>query len=932
MPNVRRCRSLSLLVAACLSLSAHPANQGGACGSSRETLNESLFRHRQNVRRGGPQARLAASTANSDSGNIAVMQASGGIVEQQNQFNLDGSSLLFTPSGAAAAQHRYAVSQQGYDATAAASGAPLAALDDDDSRLVALPFSFPFFGAAYRQVYVNSDGNLTFTTADNASTQRSLGRMTAGPPRISPLFDDLNPGQTAGGVRVFSDATRVVVSWVKVPEYASSGTGIPQTFQAWLYPDGRIQFSYSGVNPSSAVVGISPGNLQPGTSLVDYLTTASSAYPATVAEIFGNALTLDVVTVAQQFYQTHEDAYDYLVIYNNMGIAAMGEGTLAYEETVRSSGTGYGVPQQDAGQEFGSAGRLQAVLNLGPLTQYPVNPNALVPARAPQADTPLTILTHEAGHLFLAFASVRSATDPSALPMLGYQLAHWSFLFDSEASVMEGERIADRGSTHPEFLTTDITQAYAPLDQYLMGFRDPSEVPAVFLVNNPSPNYIAAQHQFSGISFDGTRQDVTVDDVIAAEGERRPDSTVAQRRFRFAFILVVAAGSQPSAADLAQVDAYRQQFEAFYTNAASGRATADTALAHSLKFSLYPASGIVAGRTARATVTLATPPTADLTVHFQTSASTVQFPDSVTIPAGSASAAFSLQGMNSGVTDVVAIPSDASYETAFARVQVADSAQLRLMQAPGSASVRLSDDNNLPYPGAGIVATPSAGGSVIPSEAFTDAGGVANFQWNPGSAPVNQLLLAVEGQPGASVTLQAGSAVPAIDAILNAASLQPGIAPGSLAVIQGTHLSGSKLQLGSTALTNLSAGDSQILFALPSDVGLGPATLRVTTPGGISTIAAVNLAPAAPGIFPNGIVQNGNYLEIYSTGLGNSGAPVVVFIGATPVQPSYAGPAPGMAGVNQVNVPIPDSVARGPEPVILSAGSVQSNTVNIVVQ
>src|SRR5581483_9658126 len=119
-----------------------------------------------------------------------------------------------------------------------------------------------------------------------------------------------------------------------------------------------------------------------------------------------------------------------------------GEGTVAYEETVRNSGKGFGVPAFDAGQLFGSPARLQAVLNLGPLSQYPLDPNALVSARAAQQDTPLTILAHEAGHRFLAYASVRSAADPSALPMLGFQLAHWSFLFDSEASLLEGERIA----------------------------------------------------------------------------------------------------------------------------------------------------------------------------------------------------------------------------------------------------------------------------------------------------------------------------------------------------------------------------------------------------------------------------------------------------------------------------------------------------------
>ena len=81
-----------------------------------------------------------------------------------------------------------------------------------------------------------------------------------------------------------------------------------------------------------------------------------------------------------------------------------------------------------------------------------------------------------------------------------------------------------------------------------------------------------------------------------------------------------------------------------------------------------------------------------------------------------------------------------------------------------------------------------------------------------------------------------------------------------------------------------------------------------------------------------GIVQVANFLEIYCTGLGVTGAIPTVFIGATPVQPVYSGPAPGLAGVNQVNVQIPAGVARGLEPVILSVDSVQSNSVNIMVQ
>ncbi len=932
MARTRRYGPVSIVLLVCSLAGARPGYPGAECGSTRESLRESLFRHRRSVRLRGAAARVSPA-ASSDFGEIAVMPAVDGILEQQNQFNLNGASLSFLPADAAATQYRYVVAQQGYDSAAAAAGAPEVALDDDDSRTVALPFAFPFYGGSYRQVYLNSDGNLTFTMGDNASSLRSLGRMTAGPPRISPLFDDLNPAQTAGGVRVLAEAARVVVSWIKVPEYSQSGSGVPQTFQVSLFPDGRIVFAYSSVNPSGAVVGIAPGNLQPGTTLVDFLTDASAAYQAAVAEVFGNTLTLDVVTVAQQFYQTHEDAYDYLVIYNSMGIPALTEGTVAYEETVRSAGSGYGTLPADDGREFGSPGRLQAVLNLGPLSQYPVDPNGLVPARAPQADTPLTILTHEAGHLFLAYASVRGAQDPSSLPMLGFQMAHWSFLFDSEASVMEGERIADGGSaTRPEFLTTDITQGYSPLDQYLMGFRDAAEVPDVFLVTNPSPNYLATQHQYSGVAFDGTRQNISVSDLIAAEGRRTPDATVAQRRFRFAFILVVAAGAQPAAADLARVDGYRQQFAAFYAKASSGRAAVETTLRRSLKLSLFPAGGVVAGQSARASLSLQAPAVEDLRVQLTASSDAVTLPASVTIPAGSSSATFMVQGGVAGVADLTATAADAAYEAAFARVQVASAAQLRLVQVPGSASVRLTDDNNLPYRGAGIVATPSPDGSVVPAEAYTDDAGVASFQWNPGPAPINSLTLAVDGQPAANLTLHAGSAVPAITSVVNAASLAPALAPGTLALLTGSHLTGAALKLGSAALAPLSVQDSQIQFVVPADTALGDATLSVTTAGGLQAVATISIVPAAPGIFAGGIAQSQDFLEIYCTGLGNTGTAPLVFIGATPAQPVFYGPAPGLAGIQQVNVQIPATVARGQQPVVLSIASVPSNSINVVVQ
>ena len=83
------------------------------------------------ARKGRPAHAAAAVSANRDAGNIAIIEDTDGIVARQNEFNLDLKTLRFTPGTSG---YAYAVLDGGYDETAASSGAPLAALDDDDSR------------------------------------------------------------------------------------------------------------------------------------------------------------------------------------------------------------------------------------------------------------------------------------------------------------------------------------------------------------------------------------------------------------------------------------------------------------------------------------------------------------------------------------------------------------------------------------------------------------------------------------------------------------------------------------------------------------------------------------------------------------------------------------------------------------------------------
>jgi uncharacterized protein (TIGR03437 family) len=929
---MRRLGLLLLLLCVC-GFARHDAP---GCGTTRETSSEPIFLHRQalRARRARPAALAVTNPPNDrDIGNIAIIEDSGGVVERLNQFNLDGSSVTFTPTAADASRYRYAIGTQAYESAAAAQGSPLIALDDDDSREFTLPFAFPFFGATYRKVWLNSDGNLNFNAAENSSSARLTGRVTGGPPRIAGLFDDLDPTRAAGGVRMFADGTHVVFSWVAVPEWQQFGSTAAQTFQIKLYPDGRIVLTYQGCNPAGAVVGIAPGAAKNGSSLVSFHNDTSGEYAGAVVERFGNSLEIDTVLVAQRFFQNHDDAYDYLVIYNNENINSM-PGAVAYESTVRSSGSGWAVPAVDNGQQYGSPSRLRSVINMGQLTQYPKDPNGKVILRGSAEDTPLTVIGHEAGHLFLALASIRDPKNPAARPMLGFGGVHWSFLFNSEASLDEGEQITDLGDRQsPRFVTTAVTQGYSPMDQYLMGFRPPADVPDTFVVTDQTPAILPTFHPAKGISFDGARLNISADDVIRAEGRRIPDHTVAQRRFRFAFILVAPTGSPVSADDVQQVETYRQQFEAFYAKASGGNASAETTLNRSLKLSVFPAAGVLMGGMASATLSVQSPPKSDLFVQLTAASGFATVPTTVRIPAGSTSATFSISGAKRGVEELLASPMDPAYETAFARVQVSDATQAKLTtvsSTPDTLIVRLTDANDLPYPGARLVATASTGGSVIPAAAVSDESGTALFRWSPGPAASNELRVSADAAPSVAVTFTAGSAVPVITAVVNAASYAPGISAGSIGTAFGKNLANGKLMLNGVALTPLFTSDTQINFYVPAGTTAGPATLTLNNPAPVASFD-VRVADVQPGIF--GIVRRGQFVEIYCTGLGitaqqgDLALTVVtpkVFFGATPVQPSFSGLQPRFTGLYQVNAPIPAGLS-GDVPIVISIGTAVSN-------
>jgi hypothetical protein len=416
-------------------------------------------------------------------------------------------------------------------------------------------------------VRVNSDGNLTFGQPDAGSTERDLARFSSGPPRIAALFADLDPSR--GAVRIRRESDGIVIVWDAVPSFEGSNSN---SFSIKLFKEtGAIELVYSGrVDVPTAVVGISPGGLLGEINAVDFSTDLPTASLAgAIVEVFSDEMEFSESALAKKFFQSHPDAFDHLIVFLAFDYRLFG-GAFAYELNVRNEVSGIGLLQLDNALRFGSQGRLRSFVLMGALDgpgRYPEDPRQIFLG----TNSTLSILGQETGHRWLAFTPFRDG-EASSRTILGRQSAHWSFYFDSDASVMEGNDIEDRGPErgNQRFLTVGATSTYSGLDRYIMGLVGKEAVPPSFVVENPSGARPAEANPALGVTFGGSRREVRVTDVIAANGARTPPVLQSSKVFRQAFILLARRGRKPTDAQVAKVQRIRDAWVEFFNSATGG--------------------------------------------------------------------------------------------------------------------------------------------------------------------------------------------------------------------------------------------------------------------------------------------------------------------------------------------------------------------------
>ncbi|MAG55007.1 MAG: hypothetical protein CMJ83_01820 [Planctomycetes bacterium] len=131
-------------------------------------------------------------------------------------------------------------------------------LGDDDSVLQTHGFPMSFYGSTWTNVYVGSNGYLTFGQPDTGFTE-SLVNLWGGPPRIAGLWDDLSPNQ-AGTVSWYTDgAASFAVCYDAVTNYNQGNTNTFSIAFTQAGNVGSIAMDYGQVDTTQAMVALAPG-------------------------------------------------------------------------------------------------------------------------------------------------------------------------------------------------------------------------------------------------------------------------------------------------------------------------------------------------------------------------------------------------------------------------------------------------------------------------------------------------------------------------------------------------------------------------------------------------------------------------------------------------------------------------------------------------
>ena len=125
------------------------------------------------------------------------------------------------------------------------------ALGDDGEVTVNLPWDFDFYGTAYNELRIGTNGGVSFNPSGNINFSNQCLPWGTGPD-ISVSWDDSNLTGSAAGIYSYHDTVndRFIVSWQDLPHYSNTGAA---SFQLHLVPPNQISMHWADLDYGNSI-------------------------------------------------------------------------------------------------------------------------------------------------------------------------------------------------------------------------------------------------------------------------------------------------------------------------------------------------------------------------------------------------------------------------------------------------------------------------------------------------------------------------------------------------------------------------------------------------------------------------------------------------------------------------------------------------------
>lgn len=287
--------------------------------------------------------------------------------------------------------------------------------------------------------------------------------------------------------------------------------------------------------------------------------------------------------IEEGFLKVHPDDSQFIVVYSTFKLV---QGVGAFYQSLANDVAGIGYQQAAdldpiiPAEFFDDTpnSQFQGMLHMNDWHNF------LLPGNQGLNDTWISLVFgQELGHAWLAFVLADTGNGPSEL-LLGRAKAHWSFYMHSDGSPVEGHRWTDHGDG--SFTAAKLTSfQFSDLDLYLMGLLPPEEVKPWFVIEDPHDCIDSVlddqecakpeNHSFKADQYriKGTRRDLSIDHVLAANGPRVPPYPEAPNKFDLAFLLIKRPDETLCDEELAAMDAIVDRSLELWVGQTRGKAT-----------------------------------------------------------------------------------------------------------------------------------------------------------------------------------------------------------------------------------------------------------------------------------------------------------------------------------------------------------------------